>query len=82
MSPARALLRRDITLAFRAGGGAMLAVAFFGTIAANYARLRNVLDPTQSVRLKPTVLLGQVRGRLKAPTLSCRIRCPNFQDHS
>jgi len=34
MSPARALLRRDITLAFRAGGGAMLAVAFFGTIAA------------------------------------------------
>jgi heme exporter protein B len=34
MSPARALLRRDIMLAFRAGGGAMLAVAFFGTIAA------------------------------------------------
>ena len=34
MSPAYALLKRDMTLAFRAGGGAMLAVAFFGTIAA------------------------------------------------
>jgi len=34
MSPALALLKRDITLAFRAGGGATLAVAFFGTIAA------------------------------------------------
>ena len=34
MTPARALLSRDITLAFRAGGGAMLAVAFFGTISA------------------------------------------------
>jgi heme exporter protein B len=34
MSPAIALLKRDITLAFRAGGGATLAVAFFGTIAA------------------------------------------------
>lgn len=34
MSPARALLRRDVELAFRAGGGAALAVAFFGTIAA------------------------------------------------
>ena len=34
MSPARALLSRDITLAFRAGGGAALAVAFFGAVAA------------------------------------------------
>jgi heme exporter protein B len=34
MSPARALLSRDITLAFRAGGGATLAAAFFGAVAA------------------------------------------------
>lgn len=34
MSPVRALLVRDMTLAFRAGGGATLAAAFFGTVAA------------------------------------------------
>ena len=34
MSPLRALLIRDVTLAFRSGGGAFLAAAFFGTVAA------------------------------------------------
>lgn len=34
MSPTRALLLRDVTLAFRSGGGATLAAAFFGTVAA------------------------------------------------
>jgi len=34
MSPMRAVLRRDIALAFRSGGGAFLATAFFATVAA------------------------------------------------
>ena len=34
MSPLRALLTRDVTLAFRSGGGATLAAAFFGTVSA------------------------------------------------
>ena len=34
MSPVRALLTRDIQLAFRSGGGATLAAAFFGMITA------------------------------------------------
>ncbi len=34
MTPLRALLVRDMTLAFRSGGGATLAAAFFGAVAA------------------------------------------------